>query len=64
MASGTEPRRVVVDGVDMVLLEVREYERLLAARRQAGAQAARIRSLRQQIEQMRERPPDNPPRVH
>ncbi|MEI5103528.1 hypothetical protein RB200_39720 [Streptomyces sp. PmtG] len=40
------PRQVVVDGTSMVAVPVKEFESLLATRRQLGSQTARMRMLR------------------
>ena len=44
-----QPRRIRLDGVDSVVLTADAYQRLDAIRRQAGAQANRLHSLRQQL---------------
>ncbi|NEA15380.1 hypothetical protein [Streptomyces halstedii] len=41
-----KPRKVVVDGEPMVAVSEKEYENLLAMRRQLGSQTARLRMLR------------------
>jgi hypothetical protein len=43
------PRRMDVEGEEMVVLSVAEYEHLDASRRQVGARQARLRSLTQQM---------------
>ncbi|GHC68875.1 hypothetical protein [Streptomyces flavofungini] len=40
------PRQVLVDGNPMIAVSVKEFESLLAIRRQLGGQTARIRMLR------------------
>ncbi|MEV0675360.1 hypothetical protein AB0I60_02430 [Actinosynnema sp. NPDC050436] len=47
-----KPRRVQVDGTEMVVLTGSAYESLAGQRRQAGAQAARVRALRTQLDQL------------
>ncbi|MET9253930.1 hypothetical protein [Streptomyces sp. NPDC003717] len=49
MARRPEPPRITVDGQDVVALTVEEYERLLASRRQTGAQSARVRALTERV---------------
>jgi hypothetical protein len=49
LAKHPEPRRAQLDGADVVVLTPDEYERLDASRRQAGANASRIRSLSQKL---------------
>lgn len=44
-----QPHRIRRDGADAVVLTPDAYERLDAIRRQAGAQANRVHSLRQQL---------------
>ncbi|MGP3684297.1 hypothetical protein ACTVZO_06220 [Streptomyces sp. IBSNAI002] len=46
MAGGPVPRAVQVDGRPMVAVTEREYEGLIAARRQLGAQVARLRTTK------------------
>ncbi|MEV6400966.1 hypothetical protein AB0M39_40365 [Streptomyces sp. NPDC051907] len=41
-----DPRHVVVDGEPLVALEARDFENLIAVRRQLGGQGAKLRSLR------------------
>lgn len=50
MTKRPEPRRVEVDGAEMVVLETQTYEQLWAYRRQVGAQGARLRELRRQVQ--------------
>lgn len=40
------PRQVLVDGSPMIAVPVKEFESLLALRRQLGSQTARLRTLR------------------
>ncbi|MEU8632750.1 hypothetical protein AB0C38_11315 [Amycolatopsis sp. NPDC048633] len=47
-----KPRRIRVDGDELVVLTGRAYENLASHRRQAGAQGARIRALRTQLDQL------------
>jgi hypothetical protein len=42
-------RRILLDGAEVIVLPPDDYERLDSIRRQAGAQATRIHSLRQQL---------------
>lgn len=42
-------RRILLDGAEVIVLPLDDYERLDSIRRQAGAQATRIHSLRQQL---------------
>jgi hypothetical protein len=49
MAWHPEPRRIRLDDSEAVVLSPDAYQRLDAIRRQAGAQANRIRALRQQL---------------
>ena len=49
MAWHPQPRRMRLDGADAVVLTPHDYERLDTIRRQAGAQAMRIHTLRQQL---------------
>ncbi|MFD4242382.1 hypothetical protein ACFWP3_12410 [Streptomyces sp. NPDC058525] len=46
MAGKPVPRAVEVDGYPMVAVTAREYEGLIAARRQLGAQVARLRTTK------------------
>ncbi|MEU8032264.1 hypothetical protein [Streptomyces sp. NPDC049099] len=48
MARAPQPRRITVGGRDAVALTPREYEQLVASRRQIGGQSARVRVLAQQ----------------
>ncbi|MER5967028.1 hypothetical protein [Streptomyces sp. NPDC002057] len=48
----TKPRQLRVNGEQMVLLPVAEYEKLLASRRQLGGQAARVRTLRDGLSEL------------
>jgi hypothetical protein len=48
-----QPHRSQFDGVQVVVLDEDAYERLEAARRQAGAQANQIRSLKQKLKEVR-----------
>jgi hypothetical protein len=45
-----EPRRMQVDGADVVVLSLESYERLDRIRRQAGALASRTHALAQQLD--------------
>jgi hypothetical protein len=49
MAWRPQPRRIRLNGTDVVLLSQDDYDRLDAIRRQAGAQASRIHALREQL---------------
>ncbi|WP_105967911.1 hypothetical protein [Streptomyces geranii] len=49
MAGGPQPRRITLGGHEAVALTVREYEQLIASRRQIGGQSARVRVLAQQV---------------
>ncbi len=46
------PRRAEIDGTEMVMLEPLAYEQLRAYRRQAGAQAVRLREQRHRLEKL------------
>ncbi|RSN44915.1 hypothetical protein DMC64_18695 [Amycolatopsis sp. WAC 04197] len=47
-----KPRRIRVDGTELVVLTKAAYESLDGQRRQAGAQGARVRALRGQLDQL------------
>ncbi|MER5515654.1 hypothetical protein [Streptomyces sp. NPDC002763] len=49
MARHPQPRRITLGGHEAVALTVREYEQLIASRRQIGGQSARVRVLAQQV---------------
>ncbi|MEU8935948.1 hypothetical protein AB0D30_39430 [Streptomyces sp. NPDC048409] len=49
MARHPQPRRITLGGHEAVALTVREYEQLMAGRRQIGGQSARVRVLAQQL---------------
>ncbi|MFF4705620.1 hypothetical protein ACWC4D_22610 [Streptomyces sp. NPDC001288] len=49
MARHPQPRRITLGGHEAVALTVREYEQLMASRRQIGGQSARVRVLAQQL---------------
>ncbi|MFD3585470.1 hypothetical protein [Streptomyces sp. NPDC058683] len=49
MARHPQPRRITLGGHEAVALTVREYEQLVASRRQIGGQSARVRVLAQQV---------------
>lgn len=49
MAAKSEPATMTVDGRPMVLLGEREYEALLASRRQLGSQMARLAKAREAL---------------
>ncbi|MER5525333.1 hypothetical protein ABT075_12110 [Streptomyces sp. NPDC002677] len=49
MARHPQPRRITLGGHEAVALTVREYEQLIAGRRQIGGQSARVRVLAQQV---------------
>lgn len=73
MGKRPPPRRVTIDGTDLVILPADEYDLLAAARRQVGGQSNRVRMLRHELDQaqrlladaaalLREAPPsDDPP---
>ncbi|MBP2048297.1 hypothetical protein J2Z21_001221 [Streptomyces griseochromogenes] len=44
-----QPRHITLGGREAVALTVREYEQLVASRRQIGGQSARVRVLAQQV---------------
>ncbi|WP_031170424.1 hypothetical protein [Streptomyces durhamensis] len=48
MARPPQPRRITLGGREAVALTLREYEQLVASRRQVGGQSARVRVLAQQ----------------
>ncbi len=52
MSPKPKPRRIQVDGADLVVLTSAAYKILDGARRQVGAQSARIRVLRDHIEEL------------
>ncbi|MFD5764750.1 hypothetical protein ACFWIN_02860 [Streptomyces sp. NPDC127049] len=45
-------RHIVVDGEELVVLPVHDFDNLLASRRQLGGQAARVRSLREGLNEL------------
>jgi hypothetical protein len=47
-----KPRRIRVDGDELVVLTGQVYENLASQRRQLGAQSTRIRALRTQLDQL------------
>lgn len=47
-----KPRRLQVEGTEMVVLTAQDYEKLAGQRRHAGAQASRNRALRDQLEKL------------
>jgi hypothetical protein len=49
VAGHPQPRRITLGGHGAVALTVREYEQLIASRRQIGGQSARVRVLAQQV---------------
>ncbi|MEU9406764.1 hypothetical protein AB0E08_13915 [Streptomyces sp. NPDC048281] len=49
MARRLNPRRVTLGGDEAVALTPKEYEQLVAARRQIGGQSARVRVLAQEV---------------
>ncbi|TBL45323.1 hypothetical protein EYA84_00650 [Verrucosispora sp. SN26_14.1] len=49
MSKPLRPRRATVNGEDLVILPVADYERLATARRQLGAREARFRGLTDQM---------------
>jgi hypothetical protein len=49
-----KPPKVMVDGVESVVLTVVEYERLAGIRRQIGAQNARMQMLRREMKATQE----------
>ncbi|MGF1425262.1 hypothetical protein [Kitasatospora sp. LaBMicrA B282] len=49
MSRSPAPRRLRVNGEVLVLLPEKEYESLLATRRQVGAGSARMRALQQAL---------------
>jgi hypothetical protein len=53
MGKRPEPRRILLDGEQAVVLSVREYENLSAARRQLGAHEKHLRAARRRLEQYR-----------
>ncbi|MFY1652920.1 hypothetical protein ACN27J_18775 [Solwaraspora sp. WMMB762] len=49
MSKPLRPRRTIINGEELVVLPVADYERLATARRQLGAREARLRSLTHQV---------------
>ncbi|WP_394619007.1 hypothetical protein JNUCC0626_07875 [Lentzea sp. JNUCC 0626] len=49
-----KPRRIQVDGNELVVLSAHVYESLEGQRRQIGAQNARLRALRTRLDQFAE----------
>ncbi|MEU4090284.1 hypothetical protein [Streptomyces aureus] len=49
MARHLQPRHITLGGREAVALTVREYEQLIASRRQIGGQSARVRVLADQV---------------
>ncbi|MDG4795633.1 hypothetical protein [Micromonospora sp. WMMD1082] len=49
MSKPLRPRRATIDGEDLIVLPVADYERLATARRQLGAREARFRGLTGQV---------------
>ncbi|MFH0515618.1 hypothetical protein ACHBTE_00335 [Streptomyces sp. M41] len=49
MAGHPQPRRITLGGQEAVALTVREYEQLIASRRQIGGQSARMRALSERM---------------
>jgi hypothetical protein len=53
VAGHPQPHHITVGGREAVALTLREYEQLLANRRQIGGQSARIRALSEQVRKSR-----------
>ncbi|MEV6778661.1 hypothetical protein [Streptomyces syringium] len=51
MSRRPEPRRMIIGGEEAVVVAPEEYERLATTRRQVGAQGARIRVLKHELQQ-------------
>ncbi|MFE2533117.1 hypothetical protein [Streptomyces sp. NPDC059371] len=49
VARHLQPRHITLGGREAVALTVREYEQLIASRRQIGGQSARVRVLADQV---------------
>ncbi|QOC92349.1 hypothetical protein [Micromonospora craniellae] len=54
MSKPLRPRRTTINGEDLVVLPVADYERLATARRQLGAREARLRGLTDQVRALTE----------
>ncbi|MEU2850289.1 hypothetical protein [Streptomyces syringium] len=50
MSRRPEPRRMIIGGEEAVVVAPEEYERLATTRRQVGAQGARIRVLKHELQ--------------